>query len=297
MSFNNFVDSEAAINAVKEINPEEEAGVAIIKHTNPCGFATSTLSLADAFERAWDGDPVSAFGSVIACNKEVDLETAEKTNERFIEIIIAPSFSREALEYFSKKKNLRLIKLPNFSTACQTDWELKFVTGGVLSQSKDNRLALTDDFNEVFKPGFEVEGKKVGLMTKTKPSLSEKLYEFAWKACKHVKSNAIILARTHENGCMVLGMGAGQPNRLDAVRKLAVTKAKENIELIGGRLEDCVLASDAFFPFRDSIDVVAETGVKNVIQPGGSIRDDEVIKACDEKGISMVFTGVRHFKH
>ena len=297
MSYNNYVDAEAAVNAVKEINPEKEFGVAIIKHTNPCGFATSTLSLADAFERAWEGDPVSAFGSVIACNKEFDLEAAEKTKERFIEIIIAPSFSQEARDFLAKKKNLRLIAIPSFSTDCQTDWELKFITGGVLAQSKDNRLALTEKFEDLFKPAFELEKKKLGIVTKNQPSLSPALYEFAWKACKHVKSNAIILARSHENGCMVLGMGAGQPNRLDSVRKLAVTKAEENIKLIGGRIEDCVLASDAFFPFRDSIDVVAETGVKNVIQPGGSIRDDEVIQACDEKGLAMVFTGVRHFKH
>src|SRR3989344_2001384 len=311
MSFNNYVDGNAALEAVKELT---EPGVAIIKHTNPCGYATDE-KLSQAFEKAWQGDRVSSFGSVIAVNREFDFESAEKTKGRFIEAIIAPSFTEKALGLLKQKKDLRLIEVGEFSGK-GNEKELKSITGGLLVQDRDNELVEADSFEEIFSELKENRhGRKIGIATEKKPELDKGLFEFAWSACKHVKSNAIVIARKKGNGFQLLGMGAGQPNRVDSIRKLAAVKARENLEIefnelknelkkeknledyIKKEISECVLASDAFFPFKDSVEEVESIGITHVIQPGGSIKDDEVIEACNEKGISMLFTAMRHFKH
>lgn len=295
MSYNNYLDGDAALEAVREL--AGRPGVAIIKHTNPCGYATG-VTLAEAFEAAWAGDPVSAFGSVIATSSRVDLATAQLTANRFIEVLIAPNYDTDALEFLrSKSKQLRILKLHAPLAIAQSGPALRQVNGGLLVQDRD-----VDVLAQWMVPtaAFFPEEKKA-------------LAEFGIKACKHVKSNAIVIVREYAPGqFMLLGMGAGQPNRIDSLRKLAVPRAEQNIQALFEKqktygvtlkefrdqiMRECVLVSDAFFPFPDAIEQAAEAGIRFVVQPGGSRKDEEVIAACDQYGIAMAFTGMRHFRH
>ena len=268
MSFNNYLDANSALELAKEYD-----GIAavIIKHNNPCGVATGT-SLADAYRKARDCDPVSAFGGVIAFNHLVDLETAKEMTATFVEVVVAPEFAPDALDELKKKKDLRLLDIGAAIKGKPEGMDLKKVTGGLIYQDRD--LGRIEDVTAL------------QVATKRKPTADEyQALAFAWKVCKHVKSNAIVF--THPD--RTVGIGAGQMSRLDSVR-LAVMKAQSS-------LKGTVLASDAFFPFRDGLDEAAKAGVTAVIQPGGSLKDDEVIKAADEHGIAMVFTKMRHFRH
>lgn len=295
MSFNNYVDGHAALEAVRELCGRP--GAAIVKHTNPCGFATG-MTLAAALQAAWAGDPVSAFGSVIAVTEPVDLLAAQVLEGRFVEALIAPSFDAEALDYLiQKSKDIRLLQLHEPLASAAPGHEVKQIGGGWLVQDRDTELAAS----------WNIPTETVF------PESKRKLALFGMMACKHVKSNAIVIVREYERGqYALLGMGAGQPNRVDAVRKLAITKALENIKLLykeagqygltpmqfaANVMADSVLVSDAFFPFADNVDHAAEAGIHFIVQPGGSRRDEEVISACDRYGIAMAFTGMRHFKH
>ena len=283
MSYNNFLDADASVETVKEFN--EFTAASVIKHGNPCGMATGKTSY-EAMSRAWEGDVVSAFGSVISLNKTVDLKTAQFLKGKFVEIIIAPHFQADALAFLREKsKDIRIIELDMSKPSAP--YHYRFIQGGVLQQKKDRGV-------------FE----KFEIVTQSKKHASKGLYTFAYKICKHVKSNAIVIANEYEKEqFMLLGIGAGQPNRVDAIKKLAGIKALENIKRLypdsdpKDIMAECVLASDAFFPFPDNIDYTNELGIKNVIQPGGSKKDEEVISACDKHGVSMVFTGMRHFYH
>ncbi|MBK8147137.1 MAG: bifunctional phosphoribosylaminoimidazolecarboxamide formyltransferase/IMP cyclohydrolase [Acidobacteria bacterium] len=268
MSFNNYVDADAAWNLINEF---EETAVAIIKHTNPSGVGTGASTL-EAYRRALATDPVSAFGGIVAVNRTVDAETAEAINEVFTEVVIAPDFTPDALAVLSKKKNQRVIRIATVATGESS--ELKPISGGYLLQNKDLRRVTSEDLRFV---------------TDRRPTDEEvRAMLFAWKVCKHVKSNAIVFA----NGEQTLGVGAGQMNRVDSVRIAAV-----RAERFGLSLKGSVVASDAFFPFRDNVDEAAAFGVAAIIQPGGSMRDEESIAAANEHKIAMAFTGVRHFKH
>ena len=266
LSFNNIVDTEAAYRLISEFR--DKPTLAFIKHTNPCGIATGE-TITDAFFKAKEVDPVSAFGGIVASNGEINLETAKGIKEMFLEVVIAPGYTKDALELLSSKKNLRVLELP--IPEKHTDYDIKRVEGGILLQDWDEELFDND---------------KLKVVSKREPTDDEKeaMY-FAWKIVKHVKSNAVIFA----NKDRALGIGAGQMSRVDSV-KIAVEKS--NFDLNGA-----VLASDAFFPFRDNIDEAHKVGIAAVIQPGGSIRDQEVIDAVNEYNMSMIFTGMRHFKH
>ena len=294
MSYNNYLDADAALEAVREL--AGEPGVAIIKHSNPCGYATGkTLPLA--FDAAWAGDPVSAFGSVIAVTQTIDLETAQLFANRFIEVIIAPDYTPEAEAFLkAKSKNLRVLKLHKPLVAGRPAPAIRQINGGLLVQDRD--LGLAAQWVAPTESAF--------------PEEKRGLAEFGIKVCKHVKSNAIVIVREYQPGCyMLLGMGAGQPNRVDSLRKLAVPRADENIARMAEDsgitgsdtafrnkiMGECVLVSDAFFPFSDNIDSAAEAGIRYIIQPGGSKKDEEVVAACDKYGIAMAFTGMRHFRH
>ncbi|MGH9588013.1 MAG: bifunctional phosphoribosylaminoimidazolecarboxamide formyltransferase/IMP cyclohydrolase [Acidobacteriaceae bacterium] len=263
LSFNNLVDLDACWDLVQEF---DQPGVAIIKHTNPCGAATGSAIL-EAYQKALAADPVSAFGSVIGINREVDAAAAEEIAKLFVEAIAAPSFSPEARTRFAAKKNLRLVEI----RPAQTARVLKQVSGGLLLQDADRgRISIAD----------------LKTVTARKPTDDElAALLFAWCVCKHVKSNAIVYAR---NG-QILGVGAGQMSRVDAA-KFGAMKAILP-------LDGCVAASDAFFPFPDGLEVVVSAGATAVIQPGGSVKDPDVIAAADGLGIAMVFTGIRHFRH
>jgi len=267
LSYNNLVDLEAAWNLARDF---DAPACCIIKHTNPCGAAIGG-SLREAYVKAYQADPVSAFGSIIAVNKPLDVETATEVAKLYVEGMIAPGYQREALPILSGKKNLRVIEIE--AGAEGSGWarfEMKRVSGGILLQEPDQLLL----------------GAESRVVTTRQPS--EKEHEdmlFAWTVVKHVKSNAIVLVKS---GCTV-GVGAGQMSRVDAV-KLSIAKAHPTAA-------GAVLGSDAFFPFRDGIDEAARAGITAIIQPGGSVRDAEVIEAADEHGISMIFTGLRHFKH
>ncbi len=269
LSYNNLVDLEAAWGLIHEF---DEPACCIIKHTNPCGTAIGD-DLRDAYLKAYDADPVSAFGSIIAVNRELDGATAEEIAKIFVEAIIAPGITADACEAFSKKKNLRLLDASASGSANGVRrLEIKRVTGGILLQESDE--------------SDELDGSATRVVTSREPSGGEwRDLRFAWKVAEHVKSNAIVLAR----GGKTTGVGAGQMSRVDSV-KISVEKARP-------ATSGNVLASDAFFPFRDGIDEAAKAGVTAVIQPGGSKRDEEVIAAAEEHGMAMVFTGTRHFKH
>lgn len=266
LSFNNLNDADGTL---KLCLSYQEPAVVISKHNNPCGLAIGS-TIAEAYQRALSCDPVSAFGSIVAVNRTVDAKAAELMSKLYIEVLMAPAFDPDALEILKKKKNIRLLALENMQAFGNSmDW--KKVSGGFLCQDSDRQMVKLEDLKVV---------------TKAQPSEADlRGLLFAWKAVKYVKSNAILFA----NHTQTLGIGAGQMSRVDSV-KLAVMKTQFD-------LKDSFLASDAFFPFRDGVDAAAEVGVKAIIQPGGSVRDQEVIDACNEHGIAMVFTDMRHFRH
>ncbi len=272
LSYNNLVDLDACWELVSEfpVTQQAPATVVIIKHTNPCGAATGT-SVLDAYTRALAADPVSAFGGVLGINREVDGPAAEAIAKLFVEAIVAPAFTPEALTYFAAKKNLRLLEI----TPTRTSRVLKQVSGGYLLQDADHRQVTQDDLTTA---------------TERQPTPEEKqALLFAWSIAKHVKSNAIVYARLSEGHGQTVGIGAGQMSRVDSARFGAM---KAVLPLAGS-----VAASDAFFPFPDGLEVVAKAGATAVIQPGGSVRDPEVIAAANRLGLAMVFTGIRHFRH
>lgn len=268
LSFNNILDADSALETLKDF---EETAVVIIKHTNPCGVAISSDSLADAYRKAKSCDPISAFGGIVALNRAVDEETAKEITSIFTEVVIAPDYSKEALEKLSTKKNLRVLKAPLTPGYSPKGFDLRKVVGGMLLQDRDLG---------------KVDIKQCKVVTKRKPTLEEyRALEFAWKVCKHVKSNAIVYAIQDQT----VGVGAGQMSRIDS-SKIAVEKAQSPIK-------GTVMASDAMFPFRDSVDEAAKSGATAIVQPGGSIKDKEVIQAADEENLAMIFTGMRHFRH
>lgn len=266
LSYNNIQDANAALQIVKEFS---EPAVVAVKHMNPCGVGCGDTVLS-AYKKAYEADPVSIFGGIIAANREIDAETAEEMKKIFLEIIIAPSFSQEALDILTEKKNLRLLTVDMNDTE-KDELQVTSVSGGLLVQDVD-RYTL-DDAN-------------ITIPTKRKPTEEEwEALKLAWKVVKHVKSNAIVLAKNNRT----VGIGAGQMNRVGA--------AKIAIEQAGEEAKGSVMGSDAFFPMNDTVEAAGKAGVTAIIQPGGSIRDQESIDKADEYGIAMVFTGVRHFKH
>ncbi|MCX8790042.1 bifunctional phosphoribosylaminoimidazolecarboxamide formyltransferase/IMP cyclohydrolase [Vibrio parahaemolyticus] len=270
LSYNNIADTDAALECVKEFN---EPACVIVKHANPCGVALGK-DILEAYNRAYQTDPTSAFGGIIAFNQELDAETATAIVERqFVEVIIAPSVSTEAIEVVAAKKNVRLLECGEWSTNT-TGFDVKRVNGGLLVQDRDQGMVSLGDL------------KVVSKRQPTEEELKDAL--FCWKVAKYVKSNAIVYAK----GDMTIGVGAGQMSRVYSAKIAGIKAADEGLEVAGS-----VMASDAFFPFRDGIDAAAEAGIKCVIQPGGSMRDDEVIAAADEHGMAMIFTGMRHFRH
>lgn len=270
LSYNNIADTDAALECVKEF---DQPACVIVKHANPCGVALGE-DIFEAYERAFKTDPTSAFGGIIAFNRELDAKTAgEIVARQFVEVIIAPTISEDAKAAVAKKKNVRLLECGQWSgKTSQSD--IKRVNGGILVQDRDQGMVGLDDLKVV---------------TKRQPTEQElKDLLFCWKVAKYVKSNAIVYAK----GDMTIGVGAGQMSRVYSAKIAGIKAADENLEVKGS-----VMASDAFFPFRDGIDAAAEAGITAVIQPGGSMRDEETIAAADEHGMAMVFTGMRHFRH
>ncbi|MFC3927360.1 bifunctional phosphoribosylaminoimidazolecarboxamide formyltransferase/IMP cyclohydrolase [Streptococcus caprae] len=269
LSFNNIRDADAAIRSIRDF--KDRPTVVALKHMNPCG-----IGQADSIEAAWDycyeADPVSIFGGIVVLNREVDAATAEKMSKIFLEIIIAPSYTADALAILQKKANLRVLELSfDAQDASEIEAEYTGVVGGMLVQNQDVATVAPSDWKVV---------------TDREPSEQERVaLAFAWKSIKYVKSNGILISNDH----MTLGVGPGQTNRVASVR-IAIEQAKD-------RLDGAVLASDAFFPFADNVEEIAAAGIKAIIQPGGSVRDEEVIAAANKYGIAMVFTGVRHFRH
>jgi phosphoribosylaminoimidazolecarboxamide formyltransferase/IMP cyclohydrolase len=271
LSFNNIADADTAIECVRQF---EETACVIVKHANPCGVSVAATPL-EAYDRAYRTDPTSAFGGIIAFNRELDATTASAIVDRqFVEVLAAPSISAEAAGVLSSRPNVRVLELGDLSRTPGGELEYRSVTGGLLVQTRDTGSIAESDLTVV---------------TRRNPTPAELVdLQFAWRVCKFVKSNAIIFARQR----MTLGVGAGQMSRVYSTRIAAMKAADEQLEVAGS-----VMASDAFFPFRDGLDVAAEYGIRAVIQPGGSKKDSEVIAAADEHGIAMVFTGMRHFRH
>jgi phosphoribosylaminoimidazolecarboxamide formyltransferase / IMP cyclohydrolase len=266
LSYNNLLDLDAAWRAAVCF---ERPSIAIVKHLSPCGIASSD-NLADAFRLALSSDPVSAYGGVIAANRTLDGETVEALGNLFVECIIAPDFTPDAAERLAKKKNCRLVRAPDM--ALKPNFEIRSVNQGLLWQTRDF--------------GDPAQASEWQVVSQRQPTAEEReVLKFAWKACMHVKSNAIVLAK----GEATVGIGGGQPNRVDCVR-IAVVRA-------GERAAGSILASDAFFPFRDSVDIASRAGVTAIIHPGGSLRDSESIEAANQANIAMVTTGIRHFRH
>ena len=263
MSYNNIQDASAALDILSEF---DETTCVAVKHMNPCGVATGS-SVFEAYSRAYEADPVSIFGGIVAVNGKVDKETAEKMHSIFLEIILATDYDEEALEILTKKKNLRIYKLSEKNN--NHEQQIKSVRGGILVQDFNDKLA--DEYESVTE-------KKVD-------ESQQRDIEFGLKVVKHVKSNAIVVVKDGQT----LGIGAGQMNR--------VGSCKIALEQAGEKARGAVLASDAFFPMRDSADIAADYGIAAIVQPGGSIRDQESIDACNEKGVAMVFSKIRHFKH
>jgi len=270
LSYNNIADTDAALECVKEF---DEPACVIVKHANPCGVSIGDNILA-AYEGAYKTDPTSAFGGIIAFNRELDAETAEAiVSRQFVEVIIAPSISDAATKVIAAKPNLRLLACGKWSTVT-SGFDFKRVNGGLLVQDRDQGKVTSDDLKVV---------------TKRQPTSDEmRDLQFCWKVAKYVKSNAIVYVKNS----MTIGVGAGQMSRVYSAKVAGIKAADENLEVKGS-----VMASDAFFPFRDGLDAAAAAGITAVIQPGGSMRDDEVIAAADEHNIAMVFTGMRHFRH
>ncbi|MCT4543537.1 MAG: bifunctional phosphoribosylaminoimidazolecarboxamide formyltransferase/IMP cyclohydrolase [Vallitalea sp.] len=272
LSFNNINDTNGALELLKEF---DEPTVVGCKHANPCGVGSAD-NIYDAYLKAYKADPVSIFGGIIVANREIDKMTAEEINKIFVEIVVAPSYSKEALEVLTKKKNIRVLTLDNIlQKQPSTAYDFKKVSGGLLIQTIDNELLPED----------------IQVVTKTQPTKEQmEDLKFAWKVVKFAKSNGIAIGKDK----MSLGVGPGQVNRIWACKQ-AISHA---IEHLGeDALKGSSLASDAFFPFSDCVEEAAKAGIKCIIQPGGSIRDNESIEACDKYGIAMVFTGMRHFRH
>lgn len=268
LSYNNINDANGAIELLKEF---DEPSAVIAKHANPCGVA-SAASIKEAYVLAYEADPVSAFGGIIAANREIDAATAEEISKVFYEIVIAPSFTEEALQILQKKKNIRLLQLDNISAKLPAGtYDMKKVAGGLLVQNYNNEL---------------VNAEEMKCVTDVKPT-DEQMDDliFAMKVVKHTKSNGIALAKSNQS----VGVGPGQTNRVTAL-KIAIDYGKD-------KTQGSVMASDAFFPFADCVEMAHAAGIKAIIQPGGSIRDQESIDACNKYGIAMIFTGMRHFKH
>lgn len=266
LSFNNINDANGCIEALKEF---DEPTVVAVKHANPCGIGSGE-NISEAYEKAYSSDKVSIFGGIIAANREIDEKVAEKINEIFIEIVMAPSFTDKALEILTQKKNIRILKIGNIIDKKYKELDIKKVLGGLLIQDKDNVLL----------------SEELKIVTKSQPT--EKEMEdllFAWRAAKSVKSNGVVIVK--DKG--TIGIGLGEVNRVWAVQN-AIERAGENVK-------GAVLASDGFFPFKDSIELLAKSGVRAIIQPGGSLKDNEVIEEADKNGIAMIITGIRHFKH
>lgn len=282
LSYNNLLDADAAWKSASDAfhmanGLDSKVAVSVVKHLNPCGLAVAA-NATDALELAWKGDPVSAFGSIICFTSAVDDHIANWFEGKFVEILIAPMFTDEAKKILSKKKNLRLMEIGPRSIKSQ-ETVYRSISGGMLVQLEDE--STNEQLQCVTKKEFNDQ--------------KTRLANFGIAACKHLKSNGIALVSQNADGSMWLtGAGMGQPNRLDSLRSLAIPRfnSKEALDIT-----EAVLISDAFFPFRDSIDAANEFNIKYIVQPGGSIRDEEVIAACDEHGIAMVFTGKRHFRH
>ena len=274
LSYNNIMDSDAALDLIMEF---KKPACVILKHSNPCGAAQSEKVLADAYKRAFAVDSTSAFGGIVGLNRPLDAETAQAIGEVFTEVVIAPDYTQEALDILTKKKNIRLLKVPEITQGAAAKKQLLFtrrVTGGLLLQDRD----LGD---------IDLDQAKVVTNRKPTPEEMEAL-KFAWKIVKYVKSNAIVYA----NKDQILGVGAGQMSRVDS-SKIAIMKAGN----AGLPLTGSVIASDAFFPFSDGVDEAAKAGATAVVQPGGSVRDQEVIDAANKHNMAMIFTGMRHFRH
>lgn len=268
LSYNNIMDSDAAWQMVSDFTLP---AAVVIKHANPCGAATSDGDLLTAYQKALKTDPVSAFGGIVALNRTVDAKTAEELAKIFLEVIIAPAFDEEAKAILGAKKNVRVLEIPQKTHSVQAGYDFRRVVGGLLIQERD-----TDD----------LDIRKAQVVSRRLPTEEEyQALDFAWRIVKHVKSNAIVYATKDQ----LVGVGAGQMSRVDSVK---IAGMKSLLPTQG-----TVLASDAFFPFRDGVDMAAEAGVTAIIQPGGSVRDEEAIQAANEHGIAMIFTGKRHFKH
>ena len=266
LSFNNINDSNGALEILKEF---EKPTVVAVKHANPCGIGSGE-NLLEAYNKAYESDKISIFGGIIAANREIDAEVAKKINEIFIEIVMAPGFTEEAINILSSKKNIRIIKIPNIMKNDYLSYDIKKVLGGILLQERDTKL---------------LEGE-LKVVTKRKPTDKEmEDLLFAWKAVKGVKSNGVLIVKNKAT----IGIGMGETNRVWAVENA--------IERAGSKVKGSVLASDGFFPFKDSVEALAKAGVTAIIQPGGSIRDEESIIEADKNNIAMIFTGMRHFKH
>lgn len=279
LSYNNILDADAAWKSMSDVHGlfTQDYTATVIKHGNPCGLAHGKDALTTLTE-AWKGDEVSSFGGIVALSFEVDLKTAEFFEERFVEIVMAPAFTAEAKAFFTKKKNVRLLELPIRNRESQ-EMTLRSFHGGVLMQQEDETLAAFETYT-----------------TKTKNKFSEtqtQLVNFGILACKHLKSNGIALVGEKNGTITLVGAGMGQPNRLDSLHLLASHRAKKK----EANFSSLILISDAFFPFADSIEAANEYGIKYIVQPGGSIRDNEVIQKADECGMAMIFTGERHFRH
>jgi len=270
LSYNNYNDMFTSLEILNSL--KNNSGTVIIKHANPCGISVNKVPLI-SFKNAYASDPVSAFGGVIACNYRINKKIASEINKNFLEVILAKGFDKESLKILKSKKNLRMIDISNFKLKSLSS--IKSFDGSFLIQNKDNIV---------------IDGKKLRCVTKLKPSKKELAeIHFAFNVCKHVKSNAIVLC----NNFSTIGIGAGQPSRLDSC-KIAVQKAKQ---FQYSKIKNSIAASDAFFPFTDGINILIKAGVKTIVQPGGSIRDQEVINAANKAKIKMFFTGIRHFNH
>jgi len=270
LSYNNIADTDAALECVKSF---EEPSCVIIKHANPCGVATD-VDITEAYQKAFEADSTSAFGGIIALNRKLEEKTAQQIiDNQFVEVIIAPGVSASAQKILNTKENIRVLEMETMDKL-SSGFKFLSVTDGLLIQEIDNGSISAKDFKIVSSRG------------PTEEEVQDCL--FAWKVCKFVKSNAIVYAKNNQT----VGIGAGQMSRIDSAQ-IAASKAKES----GFKTKGCVMASDAFFPFRDGIDVAASMGISSIIQPGGSIRDDEIIEAANEANMAMIFTGMRHFRH
>jgi phosphoribosylaminoimidazolecarboxamide formyltransferase / IMP cyclohydrolase len=280
LSYNNINDADAALDAISEFDGEKQAACVIVKHANPCGVAVGS-SLTEAYAKALSCDVTSAFGGILAFNRKLDDKTAEEIAKLFTEVIIAPGADDDAKSILAAKKNLRLLLLPEMPDPTANSLFAKSIAGGLLVQSRDS---------------ITLDEATLRVVSKRQPSDSEmRDLRFAWTVAKHVKSNAIVFAK----GGMTTGIGAGQMSRIDSTR-IAVSKSLDAAKAAGGMepwAKGSVLASDAFFPFADGIEAAAQAGATAIIQPGGAMRDDEVIKCANDHGLAMVFTGIRHFRH